>query len=204
MGLSQHVAAPQLPEGVTGSSIWEISRTSQKPRIARQRTPTLQYIQKVVSSPTRFFALLALAACTACVVAWGTYRAAIDIDNRYQLRARGQIAQGRVQSHIELFGRRDCRRAVLISYSVGNREYTTKVFGCGASPENAPIGKTLEVRYLATNPQISEAILNDTHDGGIGIPMLFGAWGFMVIILVVVWSEHRKTRQLPSSDTSGR
>jgi hypothetical protein len=149
-----------------------------------------------MSMSTRYYGALVLAAITACIVFWASYQGLIDLENKYQLQARGQITKGTINSHIELDTRKNCGRAALIKYSVGQREYTTKVFGCGISPEVTPIGKAVEVRYLVNSPEVSIVRLYDTNDGKSGIPLLLGAWGFMALVLFEVWSAYRKKKQL--------
>lgn len=149
-------------------------------------------VLSVVSSSIRFTALLVLTVATACIAIWGTFRAAEDIEDRYQLGARGQVTKGAIYAHEELYSRGDCRRAALVKYSVDGQDYITKVFGCGTSPGIAPIGRTVEVRYLAHSPQVSKVLLPDTNDGRMGAGMLLASWAFMALVLAGVWSEYRK------------
>jgi hypothetical protein len=97
-----------------------------------------------------------------CAVIWGitmfisiTPRALNELDERQQLSRKGETAAGMVVAHNVQRSTRNCDSFTTVSYTVESKPYELQLRG-GCNAPGQPVGTSIEVVYLKTNPAIAQ------------------------------------------------
>ena len=120
-----------------------------------------------------------------------------DLEANGLLRLRGMTTSGVVSRYYQPMGSgRGCRTLVDVTYEVALVRYVVSSKACGVPEAQLPVGRKLDVRYLPSDPSVSEVIAPwssiETRRTGSGQLIL------VALVCFVVWwaavQEWRRAR----------
>lgn len=94
----------------------------------------------------------------------------------------GVRTTGTVVSHHVRVSRRNCGRSAVIAYSVAGLDHTVSVFGCGASASDLPLGRDVDVVYVADRPEIADASVPGASASRVSAGALLLLWAGVLLI----------------------
>lgn len=98
------------------------------------------------------------------------------------LDERGVRTTGTVVSHQVRVSRRNCGRSAVIAYSVAGLDHTVSVVGCGANASELPLGREIDVVYVADRPEIAAASVPGASASRVSTSALLLLWAGVLLI----------------------
>lgn len=109
-----------------------------------------------------------------------------DIDKAKLLRKADGLTQGKVIAHTVLKEKRTKKNSSLtVAYTVNGAEFQTHARGYAALPESTPIGSSVDVQYVTSDPAISEIVSKGLRPERYSWLSFILMWGLSVFLLVL-------------------
>ena len=115
-----------------------------------------------------------------------TPKVLLDIEKTTRLRNADGFTQGKVVAHnvlVEKYTKKNS--SATIAYMVGDTEFHTYARGYGALPEQLPIGSSIDVLYLTSDPAVSEALREGLRPERYSWFTMVLMWGFSFAFLTL-------------------
>lgn len=113
-----------------------------------------------------------------------------DLKDARMLREYGVTTSGLVFAHRSLTSGKGCRTQADVRYTVQGIVHTARITGCGASPNNLPIGREVNVRFLRSDPAIATVVapgVEETRPDWPGLLLMLGALLLLVMVTCREW-----------------
>ena len=115
-----------------------------------------------------------------------------DIEKTKLLEKADGLTEGKVIAHNVLQQKRTKRNSSLtVAYIVNGAEFQTYARGYAALPESTPIGTSVSVRYLKTDPAVSEIVTEGLRPERYSWLSLILMWGFSFLLLILSVISYR-------------
>ena len=151
----------------------------------------------VVASKDRWWVWAFLAAAGGTTMLILTPRVYEQVVEQRQLRDYGASTTGTVVDHRVRTGKSKCDSSAIVQYLVEGKAFRVEATGCGALPQQSPLGASADVTYVRSSPHVAEARRAGALTSRHGWPYIFVPWllvGVAAAYARYLWSKRSPLR----------